>query len=185
MEEKRQVANRNILSHEILLPLPNNTVEETVLQTQIETLQWQLAQVFIAYYERKHATDMHIHFSLDNNGSHVDPYIDGYISISRYLHMSVHVTAIYGHLAHSTRAVFGFGWCACVRDARIQRLLHARSCANISTLKYIYRSGCEPLLDKIGRQSIAVYAICKPNSSIHLISVCCFAFCHHSAIGGI
>ncbi|XP_055324265.1 uncharacterized protein LOC129578936 [Sitodiplosis mosellana] len=50
LEENRRLVNRNgsteiIHGQDTLLPTTNNSVEEAVLQTQIETLQWQLTQV--------------------------------------------------------------------------------------------------------------------------------------------
>ncbi|XP_031620139.1 uncharacterized protein LOC116338797 [Contarinia nasturtii] len=49
LEENRRLVNRNgsseIHGQETMMPTTNGTVEEAVLQTQIETLQWQLTQV--------------------------------------------------------------------------------------------------------------------------------------------
>lgn len=50
LEENRRLVNRNgsneiIHGQDSLIPTTNNSVEEAVLQTQIETLQWQLTQV--------------------------------------------------------------------------------------------------------------------------------------------
>lgn len=49
LEENRRLVHRNgsseIIGQETLLPTTNSSVEEAVLQTQIETLQWQLTQV--------------------------------------------------------------------------------------------------------------------------------------------
>lgn len=50
MEENRRLMSRNEPNQDAhnqdgLLPTTVNTVEEAVLQTQIETLQWQLNQV--------------------------------------------------------------------------------------------------------------------------------------------
>lgn len=50
LEENRRLVNRNgsneiVLGQDTLMPTTNGSVEEAVLQTQIETLQWQLTQV--------------------------------------------------------------------------------------------------------------------------------------------
>lgn len=50
LEENRRLVNRNGSSEimngqDTLMPIANGSVEEAVLQTQIETLQWQLTQV--------------------------------------------------------------------------------------------------------------------------------------------
>lgn len=50
LEENRRLVNRNgsnenMHGQDTLMPTANGSVEEAVLQTQIETLQWQLTQV--------------------------------------------------------------------------------------------------------------------------------------------
>lgn len=50
LEENRRLVNRNgpneiVHGQDTLIPTTNGSVEEAVLQTQIETLQWQLTQV--------------------------------------------------------------------------------------------------------------------------------------------
>lgn len=50
LEENQRLVNRNgsneiVHGQDTLIPTTNGSVEETVLQTQIETLQWQLTQV--------------------------------------------------------------------------------------------------------------------------------------------